>query len=111
MKYLKSSFTNVKERFDRKGFLCGKDLGILVNNNKITFWSSTLTWTLEEHYPEQYKYYILIFDLGKSIWASLMVQWVQNLPAMQETQETWIQFLDQEDPLEKEMALTPVFLL
>ena len=37
MKYLTSSFTNVKERFDRKGFLCGKDLGILVNDNKITF--------------------------------------------------------------------------
>ena len=31
---------------------------------------------------------------------------VKNLPAMQETQ---VQFLGQEDPLEKEMA-TPVFL-
>ena len=74
MKYLKSSFTDVKERFDRKGFLCGKDLGILVNDNNITFWRSTLTWTLGEHYPDQYKYYILIFDLGKSIWASLIVK-------------------------------------
>ena len=25
-------------------------------------------------------------------------------PAMQETQESWVQFLGQEDPLEKEMA-------
>ena len=32
---------------------------------------------------------------------------VKNLPAMQETQ---IQFLGQEDSLEKEMATTPVFL-
>ena len=29
---------------------------------------------------------------------------VKNLPAMQETQETWIHSLGQEDPLEKEMA-------
>ena len=34
-------------------------------------------------------------------WASLAVQLVKNLPAMQ---ETWVRFLDQEDPLEKEMA-------
>ena len=29
---------------------------------------------------------------------------VKNLPAMQETQEMWAQFLGSEDPLEKEMA-------
>ena len=33
--------------------------------------------------------------------ASLIAQLVKNLPAMQETQ---VRFLDQEDPLEKEMA-------
>ena len=33
--------------------------------------------------------------------ASLVAQLVKNLPAMQ---ETWVQFLGQEDPLEKEMA-------
>ena len=32
--------------------------------------------------------------------ASLVAQMVKNLPAMQ---ETWVQFLSQEDPLEKEM--------
>ena len=32
---------------------------------------------------------------------SLVVQLVKNLPAMEETQ---VQFLDWEDPLEKEMA-------
>ena len=34
------------------------------------------------------------------MWASLMAQWVKDVPAMQETQETWVQFLGQEDPLE-----------
>ena len=29
---------------------------------------------------------------------------VKNLPAMQETQETWVQSLGQENPLEKEIA-------
>ena len=33
--------------------------------------------------------------------ASLMAQTVKNLPAMQ---ETWVQSLAQEDPLEKELA-------
>ena len=35
------------------------------------------------------------------MWASLIAQSVKNLPAMQETR---VQFLSQEDPLEKEMA-------
>ena len=33
-----------------------------------------------------------------------MAQWVKNTTAVQETQETWVQSLGQEDPLEKEMA-------
>ena len=37
----------------------------------------------------------------------LIAQSVKNLPAMQ---DTWVQFLGLEDPLEKEMATTPVFL-
>ena len=41
--------------------------------------------------------------MGKVIreWASLMAQMIKNLPAMQETQ---VQSLGGEDPLEKEMA-------
>ena len=35
---------------------------------------------------------------------SSMAQQVKNPPAVQETQETWVQSLGQEDPLEKEMA-------
>ena len=42
--------------------------------------------------------------------ASLMTQWDKNLPAMQETQEMWVQSLGVEDPLEKKIATTPVFL-
>ena len=33
-----------------------------------------------------------------------MAQQVKNLPAMQETRETWVQSLGEEDPLEKEMV-------
>ena len=40
-------------------------------------------------------------------WASLLVQMAKNLSAMQETQ---VQSLSQEDPLEKGMATYPVFL-
>ena len=35
------------------------------------------------------------------LWASLIAQSVKNLSAMQ---ETWVRYLGQEDPLEKEMA-------
>ena len=37
-------------------------------------------------------------------WVSLVAQLVKNLPAMQETQETWVWSMGWEDPLEKEMA-------
>ena len=40
-------------------------------------------------------------------WASLVAQWVKNPPAMQETP---VQFLGQEDPLEKDRLPTPVFM-
>ena len=43
----------------------------------------------------------LDFSPGILFRASLVAQSVKNLPAMQETQ---VQFLVQEDPLEKEMA-------
>ena len=33
-----------------------------------------------------------------------MAQWIKNLPARQETQNTWVHSLGQEDPLEEEMA-------
>ena len=39
--------------------------------------------------------------------ASLVAQMVKNLPPVQ---ETWVQSLGWEDPLEKEMQSTPIFL-
>ena len=36
--------------------------------------------------------------------ASLVVQWVKNPPALQEMQETWVQFLGWEDLLEEGTA-------
>ena len=42
------------------------------------------------------------YNSSSLIWASLIAQLVKNLPAMQ---ETWVQFLGWEDPLEKEMAI------
>ena len=37
---------------------------------------------------------------------SFMTQLVKNLPARQETQETWVRLLGQEDPVEEVMATT-----
>ena len=39
-----------------------------------------------------------------SVAKATVSQQVKNLPAMQETQETWVQSLGQEDSLEKEMT-------
>ena len=39
-----------------------------------------------------------------SVAKAAVTQQVKNLPAMQETQETWVQSLGREDPLEEEMA-------
>ena len=38
------------------------------------------------------------------IWGVVTVQRVKNLPAMQETQETWVRSLGREDPMEEEMV-------
>ena len=40
-----------------------------------------------------------------------MAQWVNNLPAMQETQKTRVPSLSQEEPLEEEMATHSSFSL
>ena len=45
--------------------------------------------------------------LSKNLYNLSMTQMVKNLPAIQETQ---VQFLGQEDPLEKEMAPHSSFL-
>ena len=50
---------------------------------------------------------VLVFYFRTHIsysWASPLAQRVKNPPAMQETQETWVRFLGQENTLEVEMA-------
>ena len=49
----------------------------------------------------QNKYRVNFMELLLCIGASLVAQTVKNLPAMQ---ETWVQSLSWEGPLEKEMA-------
>ena len=39
-----------------------------------------------------------------------MTQWVENLPAMRETEETQFQSLGWEDPLERKWQPAPAFL-
>ena len=62
-------------------------------------------WTTEQQ--KQYMVTKTEWTLGdfyhclKILWASLVVQLVKNVPAMQ---EAWVQSLGQEDPLEKETA-------
>ena len=48
-----------------------------------------------------------VICLPRAFWKDLAAQLVRTLPA---AQETWVPSLDQEDPLEKGMANTPVFL-
>ena len=46
--------------------------------------------------------YVLTFEVKQSLLrASQVVQWVNKLSAMQETQEIWVRFLCWEDPLEE----------
>ena len=52
---------------------------------------------LKGHFSQK----IYLNSITNTLGASLVAQTVKNLPAMQ---ETWVQSLGQEDPLEKEMA-------
>ena len=48
----------------------------------------------------------MVWLFGKQFAVSMVTQLVKHLPAMQ---ETWVQSLGWEDPLEKEQPPTPVF--
>ena len=50
---------------------------------------------------------VIVFSWSSKKWASLVAQLVKNLPAMQETP---VQFLGWEDPLEKGIATHSSFL-
>ena len=54
--------------------------------------------------------YILSINNLSSIWASQVAQWVKNLPAMQEAQETWVQSLGWKIPWRRAWQSMPVFL-
>ena len=71
------------------------------HNSMLQIISSTWgrTWIWEDNTKNQCMW-IPIGAMG-GIWASLVAQMVKNLPA---TQETWVQSLGWEDPLEKGMA-------
>ena len=47
---------------------------------------------------------LLYTGVTEEVWACQVVQWVKNLPAMQEMKEMWVQSLSQGDPLEEVMA-------
>ena len=51
--------------------------------------------------PNIADFYFSVLDTTNTPWASLVTQTVKNLPAIQ---ETWVQSLGQEDPLERRMA-------
>ena len=50
---------------------------------------------------------VIVFSWSSKKWASLVAQLIKNLPAMQETP---VQFLGWEDPLEKGIATHSSFL-
>ena len=50
---------------------------------------------------KQASFHLFSYDLTH-LWASLIAQTVKNLPAMQ---ETWVQYLGWEDPLEEDMVI------
>ena len=60
-------------------------------------WGPEESDTTERHFL---KFFIIYFIH----WASSMVQWVKNLPAMQKTQKTEVRSLGWDDPLDEEMA-------
>ena len=67
--------------------------------HRVTKRLTQLKW-LSMHTCNQFASVVIIYQ-----GAPPMAQRVKNPPAVQETQETWVQFLDWEDPLEEEMAI------
>ena len=83
-------------------------LWVLNFSEKLKSFLKKKTWS-----REKYEIWCVIYNilLGKCIFgfiyemvASQVTRWIKNLPAMQETKETWVWSLGQKDPLEKGMA-------
>ena len=65
---------------------------------------TTVTWhsqSLRRNPPTASLFLIPLLPSAALKMASQMVQWVKNLPAMQEAQEVGVSSLGQEDPLER----------
>ena len=58
--------------------------------------------------PNIADFYFSVLDTTNTPWASLVTQTVKNLPAIQ---ETWVQSLGWEDPLEKGTATHSTILV
>ena len=58
-------------------------------------------WGVPRYASHDLREQLPIYTVLQSFWASLVAQTVKNLPAVQ---ETWVQSLGWEDPLEKGMA-------
>ena len=85
------------------------------NANQVLLWSKLLfflnlvdsqySWCFHIQCNWDQIFFYTFFNQGMiDLQYSPLAQQVKNLPAMQETQETWLQSLGQEDPLEEEMA-------
>ena len=66
------------------------------------YWSFSFSITLSKEHPGLISFRMDWLDLLALHHASLIAQSVKNLPTMQ---ETWVRFLGQEDPPEKEMTI------
>ena len=66
---------------------------------------SAVIWRHDSPSPRRFYWAAWLWQDSSYCEASLMAQWVKNLPANQETQEMWVRSLGGEDPLEKETAI------
>ena len=90
----------------------------VTNSKKLLFFIKSILYAfILYHYKGYFPYTVIkkywLHSLCCSIHryrASQVVQWVKNPPAVQETQEMWVQTLGWENTLEEHKQPTPVFL-
>ena len=101
----------INDRFSHFGSFWTKQVPIFSSRNKSVL--TCLFWNLSSHITPYCQCLLIRLLLPGDLedrnymssthvsWASLIVQLVKNLPAVQ---ETWVWSLEMEDPLEREMA-------
>ena len=99
-----ASIRKLPEHFSLQNFLPSLTPIAFINSSNIIWWHTNVHQILNISSNNVISY---IMIMAKVHWAFLVAQTVKNTPAMQETQ-VWS--LGQGDPLEEEMAHTPVFL-